>query len=625
MSLQLPLFPLASDWVAPDLGELPDWKAAKRVGVDIETNDPELKDLGPGVRRGAYIVGVSFAIEDGPSYYLPIKHEGGDNLDPTMVMRYLRDQSRRYRGTIVGTNLNYDLDFLAEAGITFPKIAWQRDVQIADPLIYELHDHYDLDTLGKRWGFLGKDTQLLKLALHDHGIKGNGQMWRLPARYVGPYAIEDASLPLRILRKQERVIQDDGLQGVYDLESRLQPVLLKMMRRGVRIDLDALERVEAWSLQRETEQLEAIFQATGLRLRVGDIWKKPALVVILDRLGVSLPETPTGQPQIDQELLDGLNHPVALNIVAARKANRLRTTFAASIRHHLTGSDRIHCRYNQLRGAEEKGEEKGARFGRMSSEHPNLQQQPKRDEFAALWRSIYIPDEPTQQWFSADYSQQEPRVLTHFAEALDLAQAKVAGDRYRKDPSTDTHQMMAELCGILRTPAKSIYLGLCYGMGGAKLAHKLGLPTEWITLGNGKRIEVAGPEAQRLLDRFDQYAPFVRLLAAKTKAVAENRGYILTLSGRRCHFPKKANGEYDWTHKALNRLIQGSAADQTKRALIEVDAAGLPVQLQVHDELDGGATAKEAEAVARVMEECTPLSVPSRVEVKLGASWGVAK
>lgn len=639
--MQLPLFPLESRWTPTQPADLPNWAGAKRVGLDIETRDPTLKQLGPGVRRNGYIVGVSFALEDGPAFYLPIRHEGGDNLDPTAVLAYLRDQSRTYAGTIVGANLNYDLDYLANSNVVFPRLAWQRDVQIADPLLNELHESYNLDAIGKRWGFSGKNTELLDTALRDYGLRpGKADLWRLPARYVAEYAIEDAELPLRVLRKQERAIDSEDLWRVYDLESRVQPVLLKLTRRGVRIDTDALDRVEAWALAQEQQCLQEIHAATGYRLGIGDVNKKPPLVPILQSIGMRLGSTPTGQPQIDQKQLEDNGHPVAKLVVKARKVNKLRTTFVASVRNHMTDG-RVHCVYNQLRHNREEGDVVGARYGRLSCEHPNLQQQPSRDEFAAMWRAIYVPDNPDQQWMSLDYSQQEPRLLTHFAEDLNLPGARAMAERYRQDPRTDNHAWLTRLvhpetvgCDeksadfkAKRFVCKQTYLGLCYGMGGATLARKLGWPVVPGFDRNGKPIMMAGPETQALLDKFHSAVPYVGLLAHRMGESAREWGFILTLYGRRCRFPLKpgSDSQYDWCHKAINRLIQGSAGDQTKEAMVQVDRAGYNVQLQVHDELDGSGTAEEARAIAKIMTECVPLRVPSLVDIELGPSWGEAK
>jgi DNA polymerase I-like protein with 3'-5' exonuclease and polymerase domains len=631
--MQLPLFELPSDWRPPSLADMPSWDGARRIGVDIETCDPNLKQTGPGVRTGGYIVGVSFAIEDGPYHYLPFRHELGDNLDGAQVLRYLRDQARAFKGTVVGANLNYDLDYLAEAGVTFPNVKWQRDVQIADPLINELHDSYSLERCAVRNGLPGKDEAQLRQAAAHYGVNPKSELWKLPARHVGPYAEEDARLPLQLLRRQERMIDEMGLWPIYDLECQVQPVLLKMRRRGVKIDQDQLARVEQWSMEREKECLDQIHHFTDVRIGLDDIWKKDALVMAIQAIGMKLDKTPTGQPKLDKAVLNEIDHPVAEAILQARKVNKLRTTFAASIRTHMVNG-RIHCTFNQLRRTREDGDAVGARYGRMSSEHPNLQQQPARDEFASMWRSIYVPD--TDTWVCADYSQQEPRMLTHFAELCGLDGAGQAAQRYRDDPDTDNHAMMTQLIypdvtpgtpefKRARTYCKNIYLGLCYGMGGAKLAHDLGLPTKWVDGRNGKRIEVAGDEAQNLLDTFDRRAPFVRALARRCEQVARSRGHIVTVLGRRCNFPRLKDGTVDWAHKALNRLIQGSSADQTKMAVVELDRAGVPLQLQVHDEVDWSAESlDEARMVGRIMRECVKLNVPSKVDLEYGPSWGQA-
>jgi DNA polymerase I-like protein with 3'-5' exonuclease and polymerase domains len=186
---------------------------------------------------------------------------------------------------------------------------------------------------------------------------------------------------------------------------------------------------------------------------------------------------------------------------------------------------------------------------------------------------------------------------------------------------------MADLAEIKRKEAKSIFLGLCYGMGGAKLCRQLGLPTKMVTsYRSGKLIEVAGDEGQALLNRFNDLVPFVRQLAKKADVTAASRGFVRTLSGRRCRFPVRKDGSYDWTHKALNRIIQGSSADQTKRAMVEIARAGYALQLQVHDEIDLSVSSREeAEAVAEIMATCVPLEVPSVVDVEIGPSWGEAK
>lgn len=617
---------------------MPSWQNAGRVSIDIECRDDQLKTLGPSVRRGGYICGYSFAIEDGPAEYVPIRHAGGDNVDnPKMALQYLRDQAKNFTGDLCGANIQFDLDYLAEADIEFPQVKWFRDCQIAEPLLDELQFSYSLDNIAIRRGLPGKDETMLNDAAKAYGVDPKSEMWKLPARFVAQYGIQDARLPLQLLRRQEREIDEQGLWDVYNLESRLLPVLARMRRRGVRVDFDRLDQVEKWAIEEEQTKLDEVFHHTGVRIIVDNVNKPLCLAGALEAIGVTVPLTPsTHQPSVDNELLINLKHPVGDALVRARKVNKLRTTFAESVRRHAIG-DRIHCTFNQLRRESDsgQGDGQGARYGRLSCCEPNLQQQPSRDDFAKMWRSIYVPDEGGI-WSCNDFSQQEPRWLVHYAELCRCPGAKIAADKYRNDPLTDNHTMMARtIYGLLdneeptkvqRTNAKIIFLGLCYGMGGAKLARGLYLPTKWITNRRGERIEVAGDEAQAVLDLFNKRAPFVKMMAQRTQSRANDRGYIETIAGRRCRFPEDTNGGWDWTHKALNRLIQGSSGDQTKVAMVEADAAGFAIQLQVHDELDHtAADQNEAQELGQLMRECVTANVPFRVDTEIGPSWGEAK
>jgi DNA polymerase I-like protein with 3'-5' exonuclease and polymerase domains len=623
---QRPLFDLPSPWTPTPVALLPSWKEARRVAIDLETKDETLKSLGIGVRHGGYPVGISFAIEDGPAFYLPVRHASGGNLPPSHVWDYLRDQARDFSGEIVGANLPYDLDYLAEQGVWFGNASWFRDVLIAAPLLDELQYRYDLEGVAKRAGITGKAEDGLQLAAASYGIgKVKAGLWRLPAKHVAEYAIQDVRLPLELLRLQEATIEKEGLQKVWDLESSVLPVLLKMRRRGVRIDTAKLERIEAWALREEMNALADVRRLSGVTIALGDVHRGEPLQKALDPIGVKLPLTTEGQVCTERAVLEKIDHDIPRRFLRARQVNKVRTDFVGSIKRHMV-QGRIHCSFNQLKA--QKGEKgtKGAAYGRLSSEHPNMQQQPARDEeIGPMWRSIYVPDEGAL-WAALDYSSQEPRMTVHYAVRAKCQGARAMAQRFIDNSGTDLHQATADLAGIKRKAAKEIFLGLCYGMGGAKLCKKLGYPTKKITSRySGKLIDVAGDEGQALLNRFNELVPFVKQLAKKADVTAACRGFVRTLSGRRCRFPMKGQ-EYDWTYRALNRIIQGSSADQTKTAMVEAERAGYALQLQVHDELDLSVSSrKEAEAVAEIMETCVLLEVPSKVDIEIGKSWGEAK
>lgn len=650
--MQLPLWAPESDWRPPALSDLPSWAGAKRVSIDTETNDPFLRQLGISTRRGGYMVGVSFAIEDGPRYYLPIRHEGGDNMDPVQTLNYFRAQAKDFEGEIVGMNLSYDLDWLLNEKIEFPRLKYFRDVQIADPLIYELHQGYSLNKICERHGIPGKDETLLIEAAKAYGVDPKGGLWKLPARYVGAYAEGDADRPLRVLRRQERLIDDKDLWDVYNLESEVLPVLVRMRRRGVRIDQDKLSEIEDWSLKQEAEALALIHRETGVQIAVGDVWKTDALAPALEYIGLKLTTTSTGKKSISKDVFASVDHPVTKAMAWARKTNKLRTTFAASIRSHMTNG-RIHCTFNQIARETEKGDQRGARYGRISATNPNMQQQPNPDKDPALageWRKIYLPEEGSL-WSVNDYSQQEPRWTTHFAAEMNLEGARDACQAYHDDPNLDNHQFMADVTGLKRTFAKQIYLGLCYGEGGAKLCDDLGLPTRWaMGVGRGRDRQMfyfetqeeafrakkehptgfiwraAGEEGQNVLDTFDNRAPFIRLIAKEASKQANRRGFIRTAGGRVLNFSQNDDGSYEWTHKAFNRAVQGTSADQTKKAIVEIDKAGHWIMLQIHDETDNCvADRREADIISEIMSDVMPARVPFAVDVEIGRSWGEAK
>lgn len=663
MSLQGVLFPPASDWRPRPLSDLPqDWSAFSRVGLDTETCDPDLKTLGPGVRRGAYLAGYSLSFPGWGSVYQPLRHLGGDNVEnPDAALDYLRHNLATYQGDLVGAHLGYDLDFLAQADVNAPQ-ARIRDVLVAEPLIDELQMSYSLDSVLARRGLPLKDEALLSLAAREYGLKNvKKELWKLPGRFVGPYAEADADRPLLLLEAQEREIEKYDLGRVWQLECEVLPILVRMTRRGVRVNLDKVDRIDRWSQAQELMAWGELQRHSGRSVRVGDAMKAEVVAHALEPLGVQIPLTATRKPSITKLWLEAQKHPAFDAVRRARKMSQLRTTFVASVRDHQVRG-RIHCTFNQVAMEDDSGSEegvRGVRYGRLSCQDPNLQQQPARDEeIGPMWRDIYEPEEGGL-WCSPDFSQQEPRGALHFALASgpsrlgralagrrpDLAaqmglrayrSAEEAVRRYREDPKADAHTMfvlMVEGDDYLgdpgfkhrRTILKNTYLGICYGMGGPRLCREVGLPTQLIER-HGRTVEVAGPEGQALMDRVDERVPYVRATAKAVEAVAAGRGYIITVGGRHLHFPKDAHGNYDFTHKAFNRAIQGTAADQVKRAMVEVDRMGYYMQLQVHDELPGTVgSPEEGLRVGRAMEECFPLLVPSRVDVEMGPSWGRAK
>lgn len=633
------------EWNPPRIDDLPDWSGAKRICIDVETKDEGLaNDLGPGVRfPGSYVTSYQFAIEDGPAFFLPVQFQGGDNLDREKVESYLREQCSKFTGTIVGANLPYDLDYMQEREIVFPKVKWFRDIQLAGPILNEYERSYSLEALANKYELPGKDDTELKEACRAHGIrvvkksrKWMNHIWKLPARYVQEYGIQDVRLPLQILRKQERQIDAEDLWNIYDLESRVLPVVLAMRRHGVRIDIDKLNHIEDFTVKEEKLSLRQLEHDTGVKVDFGDVWRAEPLSEALSRVGITCPKTinpKTDKEEIsvDADFLKGCKNSVADHILRARQMNKARTTFVHMIRSHLVG-DRIHCTFNQLRKTKSDGSSVGTITGRFSSADPNMQQQPsKRGVLGNLWREIYVPDVGCE-WASCDYSQQEFRLVVHFAaraivKGKHLKGALEAAQAYIDDPDVDAHQAVADMVGISRTKAKTINFSIIYGAGGAKVCSQLDLPTKFVMSKRLKKmIEVAGDEGEALLKNFNSKASYLKAMSELASSQAEKNGYVRTLLGRKCRFPIGNDRRRMFTWKALNKLIQGSAADQTKLATIKCFEAGLCPQLQIHDELDKSIKNRdEAEEIAHIMRTCAPLTIPVKVDIEIGPSWGEAR
>ncbi len=649
-----PLFGPESSWRAPNLSDLPSWEGCTEVAIDTEFKDKFLRKLGLGARRGAKIAGYSFMLRGGSPYYIPIRHPGGGNCDEGQSFAYLRDNLKNFKGKILGANLSGDLDLLETTENIAPNYdhAEIQDIQIRGPLIWELFHKYSLEAEAERWGFQGKDKAKLKEAAQSYGWDIKAAGWEacipdLPCKYVGEYGEHDVKILFPIYDAQQKTIDAQGLQEIVTLEAQLVPIFLRMRQLGIRIDFTQLDMIEKWSIEEETKTIAEIKRITNWDIGFNNIMSASRVAPALLEIGIKLPKTENGQWSITTEILSNIDHPVAKLIRYCRQVNKIRTTFVASIRRYET-QGRIHTTFRQIVGASEKNEKTGAAFGRISSVHPNLQQQPSRGPIAKMWRKIYLPEEG-HLFCSSDLSAQEPRWAVIFAEKLKLRGAKEMADQYRTNPRIDPHQATADITGLDRTSAKTVLLAQLYGQGNSKLCHnQLKLPTRWLVetddrqkhyfetrsealdfrqtiMGRCRLKEVAGIEAQIILDKFSAGAPFFKELSRKVIEKAEATGILKLLGGRHLHFNLSKDGSYDHTYKALNKLVQGSSAIQVKMALLKVnkECPEFKMALQIHDEICGSvldiATAKR---VAEIMENTVPAKIPWRSEVEVGPNFG---
>lgn len=618
----LPLFPMKSDWVAPET--FPNLSTAKEIAIDLETCDPHMESMGPGwPRNDGFIVGYAVAV-DGWSGYYPVAHAGGGNLDKKRVEKWIADVLATPADKIMH-NAAYDMGWLLSSGY---KINGRiLDTMIAAPLLDENRFSFSLNALGFDYLKEVKSEAGLKEAAGDFGVHPKKELWKLPAMYVGEYAEQDAALTLKLWQAFKIKLRQEDVESIFDLETRLFPVLLSITAKGVRFDRNRCEQTISELVLRERGLVAQIKSLSGVGV---DIWAAASIAKAFDKLKVPYPKTDTGLPSFTKSFLDECPHTIGKLIVEARETNKTHSTFLRPYLEFSANSGRIHPHINQLRS-----DDGGTVSGRLSMANPNLQQVPARHEvIGPLVRSLFLPEEG-ELWASNDFSSQEPRLLVHYASLLDLPGSETMVDAYRNNPDTDFHQMVADMAGIKRKAAKTIGLGLMYGMGVAKLATQLDLSHD---------------EAKELIDTFHKKVPFLKGTVNSVMRRIDHPaagGAIRTLLGRKCRFPlwepmqwgvnkalpyEQAVVEYGprikraGTYKGLNRLIQGSAADQTKMAMVALHEAGENLLLQVHDELVLSVKDRaQAERAAEIMANCVKMEIPSRVDVEVGPNWGEAK
>jgi len=617
------MFKAQTEWVCPE--NFPDLKEHKYIAIDLETRDPNLKSRGSGalINEGE-IIGVAVAVE-GWSGYFPIAHREG-NLPRQKVLGWLQEICN-LPSTKLFHNAMYDVCWLRAYGI---KIEGHIiDTMVMAALVDENRYSYSLNSLC--YDYLGevKDESILTSAAEKAGADPKAEMYKLPAMYVGNYAEKDAELTLKLFKHLSLEIKKDNLTEVFDLETRLFPCLIDMKVKGVRVDVERAHLLKNKLSEEEKQLLLEVKKETGIDVQ---IWAARSIGKVFDKLSLPYNRTlKTQAPSFTKNFLQVHKHPLVQCIAKAREINKAHTTFIDTIiKYQYRG--RIHADINPVRG--EKG---GTVTGRFSYSKPNLQQVPARNkDLGPLIRSLFLP-ERNHTWGCFDYSQQEPRLVVHYAAASPKLreddEVKSIVERF-KNNNVDFHQTVADMAGIERIQAKTINLGLFYGMGKAKLQAELGLGSK--------------EEAEKLFDKYHSRVPFVKDLMNNTSRDSQRNGYITTLLGRKCRFdtweeaafrPGRLTSPMTWdeasskfgennirrafTYKALNKLIQGSAADMTKKAMLDLYKEKIIPHIQIHDELDISIESeKHANKIIDIMQNAVKLNVPNKVDYESGENWG---
>ena len=638
------------------------------VAIDIETYDPNLKTKGSGsIRNDGFVCGIAVATDNDTAYF-PIRHSDTDidfqRIDK--IWQVLNDKIfQNDKITKVFHNAMYDVCWIrAVTGMMIKgRIV---DTMIAASVVDENRFRYSLDALSKDY----LNDSKYKYDLQQKTMEWSGgtvkdpmtNMHKLPASIVKEYAKQDVSLTLRLWnlfnKKIDEVLytKDDGEQKtcrkIFELETKLFLCLVDMKFKGVKIDRSKAILFGRHLKKRRDQIIKAIENITTIKV---DIWAASSIKKLLDHLCIKdYKVTPKSKmPQLPKDYLKTHNNKCLRMIAKAREYDKAVNTFIDGLLEYVH-EDRIHADINQIRS-----DTGGTVTGRFSMSNPNLQQIPAKGYIGKKMRELFIPEDDCK-WASFDYSQQEPRIVVHYAIKLCLTGTESLQEQFDRDDA-DFHQIVADMANISRKQAKTINLGLFYGMGKMKLQRELGLEKE---------------QARELFNEYHGRVPFVRQLSQELINFAKENKLLFTLYDRFCRFDKWETTNKEWnnetgrfnevplyteeqareafkaemldkfkqnkidpnymnyferyytpafTYKALNRLIQGSAADMTKKAMVDLHEKGIVPHIQIHDELCFSTTDHEAELIKTTMENAIPLEVKNKVDYESGLNWGTIK
>jgi DNA polymerase I-like protein with 3'-5' exonuclease and polymerase domains len=639
---------VSDDWRTPT--ELPDLRHVGIIALDTETRDNRLRaKMGSGWPfADGHICGVSVAYHaDGKirAHYFPLRHPDSDNFDPAQLFQWLRDLIAS-DVRIVTQNGIYDWGWLrAEADIRMPPAERLEEIGALATLVDENRYSYALDALCTWRGIPGKDDAALRegaAALRlPKRAKPVEHIWQMPARYVGPYAERDAAATLALFESLNPVLDREGTRAAYRLEIDLLPMIHEMRRRGIRIDVNAAELARDYLLQTRDAIFAEISNKLGANVGMEEIGRTKWLAETFDRYGIKYPRTEKGNPSFtagNSGWMPRHAHWLPPLIV---KADRLNNAAANFLQHYILDhvvKGRVHAEIHPHRS-----DEGGTRSLRFSYSDPPLQLMPSRDaQITPLIRGVFLPEED-EVWAKPDISQQEFRFIVHYAVKHKLARASQAADQYRNNPDTDFHDFVTTLTGLDRQSAKAVNFAKAFGAGVRKFA---------------AMINQREGDARAIYEKYDRALPFVHLLSKLCERIARRQGCLELYDGARRHWAdwvacadwtkgagpcprdeaeRRINDPaHPWyrrgplrradTHKAMNALIQGSAARHTKLWMRAVWREGITPLLQMHDALECSVSSPEqAERVAQLGCEAVALEVPIRVDLKYGHDWGDAR
>lgn len=591
---------------------------------------------------------VCLGPNDADSYYIPFRHLGNANIGgrqgPTTATnwdgelapgeRELIEAIDKQGVTNFGHNYGFDLKFLSRVGFKFRSRC--EDTIINEPLLNEFAGRFSLDACTARHGVQAKKGAMIndylcgkfpeaakapKQAMgHFWRLAGDDPMAVMYAEGDGPSTWQLRDAQMKDIRKIDTYAGREmpSLEQVWDVESRLIPVLARMSVRGIKIDEEGLSNLRR-KIKTGLERLYGAFPSGFNARSPKDVqdWMTKHGCTDWPRTAPTK-RFPTGSPSMNKAWLE--NHDAGRQIVKVRKLETLRDTFVMPLQTDHLFKGRVHTTYNQLRN-----DEFGVVVGRLSSNDPNLQAVPKHDEeIGYMYREIFVPDEG-MIWGSPDYNQCEPRLLAYYS------RCKVLMEGYRANPPLDAHTAVAMVAhrnwASLGKAEQKTYRN--------EVAKRI---NQTVITGGGKGVLVTKykmdpNEVDKFWNDYFKAMPEIRTIQKRMAKVFRERGYILTLLNRRCRF----DGDRDYV--ALNRALQGGNADVLKSKMVEVDgylaSEGYPIDVlnNCHDAVDYQFTEdnrKHYDECLRIMEDFTSdntaikLDIPIPVDGGEGASWAEA-
>lgn len=611
---------------------LPELRRYPRLAIDIETTGLDYDDRPVGIAVAAPGSNGSYYDDDAKKWYLRWGHEqGGNNCSLADIKEWAGVELTNMGQRKTFHHALFDMRMLAYENIAnMGDDPWAlgdvHDTIIMANLFNELEPSFSLDALAAKYAGQGKtgDQELWDHCAEHFGGKATRRaqgknIWRAHGDVVETYACGDVIATGRLeerLNRELSNIADEDLRYVSTIEMALLPLLLKMHLVGVRVDLAKADTLQH-QLQTEYGQLWTQWVNT-----FGEVnWNStPQLAELFEANGWPIQYTDRGNPSLTKEFLAEQDHIAAEMILNGRHISKLKDTFIKRFVFDWADDHGIiHCLFHNIKTAYG-----GTVSGRFSSSRPNMQQIPARDEeVAPKIRGLYVPYYDHMRWAKIDYSQIEYRFLAHFAYAMGYP---ALAEAYATDPNMDFHQTVADMTDIPRRPAKTLNFSVIYGAGDNKVARSLGIPLS---------------EAKAFLRQYATRMPAAKSTYNRVMKVANKHGHIRTWLGRYRRFKRSKYGGHRATHKALNALLQGSAADLIKLAMVRVaqviDWETVMLHLTVHDELDFSYEPSDAghamlREVHEVMQDFTletknrgPSNVPVIADLEVGDDWGHCK